>query len=385
MSGDGSQSKVGNPLWLLAELTYRCPLHCVFCSNPVDYTQHNTELSTTDWIRVLREAREIGAVQLGFSGGEPLQRDDLETLVREAHELGFYSNLITSGVGLNEARACRLREAGLDHVQLSFQDSTRELNDFLSHSRTFDLKTQVARTLKQQGYPIVLNVVIHRQNIDHVEQILAMAERLEVDYLELANVQFYGWAFLNRDHLLPSREQIARAEEATRRFRQRVGSRIHVYFVVSDYYENRPKRCMNGWGSVFLAVAADGAALPCHQARMLPGLSFPNIKETNLRWIWYESAAFNRFRGSAWMKEPCRSCPERAVDLGGCRCQAYLLTGDPANPDPVCNLVPAHSRVLDAVQKAQTTTPQSPIRFRDDSNSRRLSASGPRSPSDGTA
>ncbi len=383
MTEDGSQPKVGNPLWLLAELTYRCPLHCVFCSNPVDYIQYTSELSTGDWIRVLRDAREIGAVQLGFSGGEPLERDDLETLVREAHELGFYSNLITSGVGLNNARATRLREAGLDHVQLSFQDSTRELNDFLSHSRTFDLKMQVARTLKQLGYPIVLNVVVHRQNIDHVEQILEMAERLEVDYLELANVQFYGWAFQNRKHLLPSREKIARAEEATRRFRERMGSRIRVYFVVPDYYENRPKRCMNGWGSVFLTVAADGIALPCHQARMLPGISFPNVKAASLRSIWYESAAFNQFRGLAWMKEPCRSCPERVVDLGGCRCQAYLLTGDPANADPVCDLSPEHARVLHAVQKAQTPSDQQPLQFREDSNSRRLSASGPRSQSDG--
>jgi pyrroloquinoline quinone biosynthesis protein E len=375
MATDGSQQKIGSPLWVLAELTYRCPLHCVFCSNPVDYIQHKGELSTCEWIRVLHEARELGALQLGFSGGEPLQRNDLETLVHEAHELGFYSNLITSGVGLNDARASRLRQAGLDHVQLSFQDSTRELNDFLSHSRTFDLKMQTARTLKRQGYPIVLNVVIHRQNIDHVDQILEMAERLEVDYLELANVQFYGWAFLNREHLLPSREQVARAEEATQRFRERIGSRIRVYFVVSDYHEARPKRCMNGWGSVFLAVAADGVVLPCHQARMLPDMSFPSVRGASLRSIWYASTAFNRFRGFAWMKEPCRSCPERSADLGGCRCQAFLLTGDPVNPDPVCDLVPDHSRVLQAVDKAQAMSAPAPIRFRDDGNSRKLSAS----------
>jgi PqqA peptide cyclase len=304
--------------------------------------------------------------------------------VREAHELGFYTNLITSGVGLNDGLASRLRQAGLDHVQLSFQDSTRELNDFLSHSRTFNLKMQVARTLKQHGYPIVLNVVIHRQNIDHVSQILDMAERLEVDYLELANVQFYGWAFLNRDHLLPSREQVARAEEETQRFRERVGSRLRVYFVVSDYFENRPKRCMNGWGSVFLAITADGLAMPCHQARMLPAMSFPSVKENSLRSIWYESDAFNRFRGLTWMKEPCRSCPERTADLGGCRCQAFLLTGDPANPDPVCELVPTHSRVLEARQRAQTVATQSSIRFRDDHTSRSLSASPIKGASDDT-
>lgn len=385
MREDGSQSKAGNPLWLLAELTYRCPLHCVFCSNPVDYIRHNGELSTDEWLRVLREAREVSAVQLGFSGGEPLTRDDLETLVGEARRLGFYSNLITSGVGLDERRTFALRDAGLDHVQLSFQDSTRELNDFLSHTRTFDLKLRIARLLKAAGFPIVLNVVIHRHNIDHVEQILAMAERLEVDYLELANVQYYGWAFLNRTQLMPTRDQIARAEEATQRFRDRVGSRIPVYFVVPDYYERRPKRCMNGWGSVFLVVAADGVALPCHQARMLPGIAFPNVKETSIRSIWYESPAFNRFRGEAWMKEPCRSCPERTKDLGGCRCQAYLLSGDAANADPVCDKSFDHPRVLEAIAKSREAPPEPVLHFRDDNNSRRFSvpAAG-RTPGGGT-
>ncbi len=322
MQEDGSKSRVNNPLWLLLELTYRCPLHCVYCSNPTNYTRHMNELSTETWTRVMREAREIGAAQLGFSGGEPLMRDDLEVLVKEARSLGFYTNLITSGVGLNEKRIATLRENGLDHIQLSFQDSTRELNDFLSHTKTFELKLNIARMVKRQGYPIVLNVVLHRQNIDHIEQILAMAERLDVDYLELANTQYYGWAFLNREHLLPSREQIARAEEATARFRERVRERIRVFFVVPDYYEERPKPCMNGWGAVFLAIGADGVALPCHQARMLPGFDFPHVDKASIRWIWYESPAFNRFRGFDWMGEPCRSCPERFKDFGGCRCQA---------------------------------------------------------------
>jgi PqqA peptide cyclase len=373
MHEDGSQLRVGNPLWLLAELTYRCPLHCVFCSNPVDYIHHDNELSTSEWIRVLREARKLGAAQLGFSGGEPLTRDDLETLVHEARNLGYYTNLITSGVGLNEQRIAALREAGLDHIQLSFQDSTRELNDFLSHTRTFDLKTRVARLIKQRGYPIVLNVVLHRQNIDHVAEILEMAERLEVDYLELANTQYYGWAFLNREHLLPSREQIVRAEQVTQHFRECTSSRMRVYFVVPDYYENRPKPCMNGWGSVFLAIAADGTALPCHQARMLPGMVFPNVKEVSIRSIWYESDSFNRFRGFDWMREPCRSCSERSKDFGGCRCQAFLLTGDPANADPVCDLSPSHGLVTQAVHNAQKgLRTERPLYFRDDNNSRTL-------------
>ncbi|HEY6824967.1 MAG TPA: pyrroloquinoline quinone biosynthesis protein PqqE, partial [Steroidobacteraceae bacterium] len=328
------------PLWLLAELTYRCPLHCVYCSNPVDYTRYGEELATEDWRRVLREARELGAAQLGFSGGEPLMRDDLEALAAEAHRLGYYSNLITSGVGLNERRIAALRQAGLDHIQVSFQDSTREMNDFLSSTRTFELKRRVARLVKQHGYPMVLNVVLHRLNIDHVAQILDMAEELEADDVELANTQYYGFAYANRAQLLPSREQLERAEEATRRFRDRVGERMKIYFVVPDYYANRPKACMNGWGAVFLCVTADGVALPCHEARMLPGLEFPSVRSHSLRSIWNDSPAFNRYRGEDWMREPCRSCERRSVDFGGCRCQAYQLAGDARAADPVCKLAP---------------------------------------------
>jgi pyrroloquinoline quinone biosynthesis protein E len=365
-----SKNPSSSPLWLLAELTYRCPLHCVYCSNPVEYTRYRNELTTGSWLRVLREGRELGFVQLGFSGGEPLVRDDLEVLVAEAHSLGYYTNLITSGVGLNETRIAQLREAGLDHIQLSLQDSTRELNDFLSHTRTFDLKTRIAHLIKQQGYPMVLNVVLHRQNLDHIEQILSMAEQIGAEYIELANTQYYGWAFLNRQHLLPLREQLAHAEEATRRFRERVGSRIKVYFVVPDYYEQRPKPCMNGWGSVFMVVTPDGLALPCHEARIIPGLDFPQVQEHPLKWIWYDSPAFNRFRGFDWMREPCRSCPERFKDYGGCRCQAYLLTGDATNTDPACQLSPMHDRVTDAIELARQTKPPEPLFFRGDVNSR---------------
>ncbi|MGH8012052.1 MAG: pyrroloquinoline quinone biosynthesis protein PqqE [Candidatus Binataceae bacterium] len=373
MSEDGLKSTPGNPLWLLAELTYRCPLHCVYCSNPVDYARRQAELSTKSWIKILSEARALGAVQLGFSGGEPLMRDDLEALVREGHAFGYYINLITSGIGLNERRIAALREAGLDHIQLSFQDSTRELNDFLSHTRTFDLKLKLACLIKQHGYPMVLNVVLHRQNLDHVERILEMAERLGAEYLELANTQYYGWAYLNRQQLLPSHNQIARAEAVISDYRQRAGS-IKVYWVVPDYYERRPKPCMNGWGSVFMAITADGVALPCHQARMLPGFHFPRVLEHPLRWIWYESPAFNAFRGFGWMREPCRSCPERTKDFGGCRCQAYLLTGDAASTDPVCDLAPSHGVVIDAVARARRQTEGKPIYFRDDRNSRELSS-----------
>jgi pyrroloquinoline quinone biosynthesis protein E len=361
------------PLWLLAELTYRCPLHCVFCYNPLDYTAAGDELSTDEWLRVLREGRAMGAVQLGLSGGEPLLRDDLEIVVAEAHRLGFYSNLITSGVGLDAKRIRALEDAGLDHIQLSFQDSTREMNDFLSSTRTFDLKSRVAKLVKDHGYPMVLNVVLHRLNIDHVEEILAMAERFGAEYVELANTQYYGWGYVNRDRLLPTREQVARAEAVTQRFREKVGGRMRIFFVVPDYFENRPKPCMNGWGSVFLTITPDGTALPCHAARMLPGLAFPNVRASTLEAAWQDSEGFNRYRGDAWMKEPCRSCPEKVKDFGGCRCQAYLLTGDPANADPVCDRSALHYVVTDAVARARALSANArPILFRDDRNSRRL-------------
>jgi pyrroloquinoline quinone biosynthesis protein E len=364
----------GPPLWLLLELTYKCPLHCVFCYNPTDFARTTEELATDDWLRVLREARALGAVQLGLSGGEPLMRDDLEVIVAEAHTLGFYTNLVTSGVGLNETRIQALKQAGLDHIQLSFQDSTREMNDFLSSTRTFELKSKVAALIKGHGYPMVLNVVLHRLNIDHVAEILAMAERMGADYVELANTQYYGWAWHNRERLLPSRAQVERAERVTNEFRARAGDRIRVYFVVPDYFENRPKPCMNGLGSIFLTITPDGTALPCHAARMLPGIDFPNVRHASVATIWRDSPGFNRFRGDSWMKEPCRSCPEKAKDFGGCRCQAYLMTGDPANADPVCDKSPHHHLVTEVVARAAgPRVEERPLLFRDARNSRTIS------------
>ncbi|MEM5436912.1 pyrroloquinoline quinone biosynthesis protein PqqE [Paraburkholderia diazotrophica] len=372
-----ARSDVGPPLWLLAELTYRCPLHCAFCYNPVDYTDHRDELSTAQWINVLREARKLGAAQLGFSGGEPLMRDDLEELVAEAHRLGFYTNLITSGVGLTDARLGVLKANGLDHIQLSFQDSTQELNDFLSSTRTFDLKNRVARSIKAHGFPMVLNCVLHRYNLPHVDKIIDMALAMGAEYLELANTQYYGWAHANRAQLMPTAEQLREAEAVVERYRKEIGNRCRIFFVVPDYFETRPKRCMNGWGSVFLGVAPDGAALPCHSARSLPGLTFPNVKDMPLADIWYASDAFNRFRGFEWMKEPCRSCDEKAKDLGGCRCQAYLLTHDAANADPVCDKSEHHEQVVnvvrDAARRGAALAPdEQPVMFRNDANSRRV-------------
>jgi PqqA peptide cyclase len=362
------------PLWLLAELTYTCPLHCVFCSNPVNFAQQARELSTETWLRVLNEARELGAVQLGFSGGEPLTRKDLETLVGEARRLGYYTNLITSGVGLSEARIGALKAAGLDHIQLSFQDSTRELNDFLSHTRTFDLKRRTAALIRAHGFPMVLNCVIHRLNIDHIERVIDLALEIGAEYLELANAQYYGWAHLNRDHLIPTKAQIDHAEAVVARYRDRIGDKLRILFVVPDYFENRPKRCMNGWGNVFLTISPDGTALPCQAAKILPGMEFPSVETSTIRDIWYDSPAFNRFRGDSWMPEPCRSCPEKGIDLGGCRCQAYLLTGRVDATDPVCDKSPEHERVLQAIASAARPSVPQPLIFRAPEESRRIAA-----------
>lgn len=362
-----SSAAVRPPLWLLAELTYRCPLHCVFCSNPVDYARHGDELDTAHWKRILAEARALGAVQLGFSGGEPLLRSDLEELVAHARALGFYTNLITSGVGLTPARAGGLKAAGLDHIQLSFQDSTRELNDFLSSTRTFELKSRVARIIKDAGYPMVLNCVMHRYNLQHVGRIIEMAEEMGADFLELANTQYYGWAWLNRAALMPTAGELREAEAVVDAHRARLAGRMKVIWVSPDYADAKPKPCMAGWGSVFMVVAPDGLAMPCHSARMLPGPPLPNLRTTPLRQAWYDSEAFNRYRGQSWMSATCGTCDERHHDLGGCRCQAYLVTGDAAATDPVCPKSPERGRIDAMLEGAEAerrnaAAPQ-PLRF----------------------
>jgi pyrroloquinoline quinone biosynthesis protein E len=372
--------KPKGPLWVNAEITYKCPLHCVFCYNPLDYAStFKSELSTDDWLKVFRQSRDLGAVQLGISGGEPLMRDDVEIMVSEASQMGYYVNLLTSGIGLTEKRISAFKEGGLGQIQLSFQDSTKELNDFLSSTKTFELKSKVAKLIKEHDYPMVLNVVLHRLNIDHMDQILEMAEAMGADHVELANSQYYAWALKNRSYLMPSEEQLRKAEETTNRFREKIGNKLKLYFIVPDYYANRPKACMNGWGSVFLNVAPDGLALPCHEARMLPGLTFPNVRDHDMEWIWNESPAFNAYRGESWMKEPCRSCDDRTKDFGGCRCQAFQLTGDATNTDPVCDKSEHHHIITEQVELAQKPQPPAadikPIIFyRDDKNSKALIA-----------
>ncbi|MGP0173285.1 pyrroloquinoline quinone biosynthesis protein PqqE [Pseudomonas sp. NCHU5208] len=346
---------IGQPLWLLAELTYRCPLQCPYCSNPLDFAQQGAELSTAEWVEVFRQARELGAAQLGFSGGEPLVRQDLAELIAAARGLGYYTNLITSGIGLTEPRIAEFAEAGLDHIQISFQAADEEVNNLLAGSKkAFAQKLAMARAVKAHGYPMVLNFVTHRHNIDNIERIIELCLELEADFVELATCQFYGWAELNRAGLLSTRAQLERAERITNQWRDKLAAEKHpckLIFVTPDYYEERPKACMNGWGSLFLDITPDGTALPCHSARQLP-VQFPNVREHSLEHIWRHSFGFNRFRGDDWMPEPCRSCDEKHKDFGGCRCQAFMLTGDASNADPVCSKSAHHEVILAARRQA---------------------------------
>jgi len=367
----GSLKTPSPPRWLLAELTYSCPLQCPYCSNPVDYTNIGDELDTEEWKRVLKQSREMGAVQLGFSGGEPLIRKDLEELVQYSHQLGYYTNLITSGYKMTEARIIKLKQAGLDHIQISLQASSKELNDFLAGTKTFEEKKKTAKLIKKHGYPMVLCVVLHRQNIHQMEGILEMAIELGADFVELANTQYYGWALQNRDQLLPTQQQLQQAEAIAKTYQQSQQGNMKIYYVIPDYHESRPKACMNGWGTTFLTIAPDGQALPCHSARQLPNFDCPNIREHSISEIWNKSTAFNYFRGDDWMKEPCKSCADKDKDFGGCHCQAYLLTGDAKNADPVCGKSPHHKKIHIAIDQANKNSEQ-PLLFRNSKNSKSL-------------
>jgi pyrroloquinoline quinone biosynthesis protein E len=339
----------------LAELTYECPLHCPYCSNPLNLGHYGDELTTAEWQRVMAEARDLGVLQLHFSGGEPLRRRDLVDLVTGAHDLGLYTNLITSALGLSVGRAERLRAAGLDHVQISIQSSEAAESDRIAGTPSFERKVAAAHLVKKLGWPLTLNVVIHRHNIDRIGAVLRMAEELAADRIELANTQYYGWASRNRGALLPSRAQLDRAEAVVRAERERLADRMEIVYVLPDYYSRYPKPCMGGWAQVGLTVTPSGDTLPCPAAQSLP-LPRANVRERQLSWIWDDSPAFRAFRGTDWMPEPCRSCGRRDVDFGGCRCQAFQLTGDAGRTDPVCVLSPDHGLVTDAVHAANTGT-----------------------------
>lgn len=344
-------TSASRPFGMLAEITYACPLHCPYCSNPLNLADYREELTTAEWRRVLAEARALGVLQLHFSGGEPLLRRDLVDLVATARDLGLYTNLITSAVGLSTRRAEQLRAAGLDHVQISIQADEAGLSDRIAGTPSYERKVAAARLVKALGWPLTLNVVLHRHNIDRVDRVLALAEELGADRIELANTQYYGWAWRNRGGLLPSRAQLERAEAVVRAARQRLEGRMQVIYVIPDYYSRYPKPCMGGWGRQQLTVTPNGDVLPCPAAHIL-NLPRASVRERSLAWIWEESPLFQRFRGTEWMPEPCRSCERRTVDFGGCRCQAFLLTGDPARTDPVCYLSPDRWMVDEAIRAA---------------------------------
>jgi pyrroloquinoline quinone biosynthesis protein E len=317
--------------------------------------RHADELDTGSWLRVLRGAEELGVVQLNLTGGEPLIRDDLEELIVEARRLDLYTNLITSGIPLTLERLTRFRELGLDNVQLSIQDVRAEESDRIAGLRSFDRKLEVARWVKSLGFPLTLNVVLHRDNLDRVADVIALAEDLSADRLELANTQYLGWALRNRPALLPTREQLERARAVAAGARDRLRGKMELLFVTPDYYSEFPKACMDGWGRRFLVVSPDGLVLPCHAAHTLPGLEFENVRDHALGDIWRDSPGFNAFRGEDWMPEPCRSCDRRAIDFGGCRCQAFHLTGHAAVTDPACRLSPDHGLIEAARALAQET------------------------------
>ena len=354
----GAASMPPRPYTLVAELSYRCPLHCPYCSNPVAIRdeRYRDELETEHWARVFREAAELGVLQLALTGGEPMVRRDLDELAAAARAAGLYSTLVTAGVHLTRDRAERLREAGLDHVQVSIQSPDPEENDRIAGTRSFEKKIAAARAARELEFPLTINCVLHRQNLDRIEQILGLAEELDAQRLELANTQYYGWAAVNQQALLPTREQLERGEEAVKRFRERVGPRITVLWVLPDYFEDLPKPCVGGWGRTTIVIAPDGEALPCHAASTIPGLEFPNVRDHPLGWIWAEADAFNRFRGTDWMQEPCRSCPlgRQEEDWGGCRCPALRLAGDAAATDPVCRYAPHHGAVVAAREPRRT-------------------------------
>jgi len=371
-----SENEKHIPLWLLAEITYACPLQCVYCSNPTNFTDYKGELSTKQWKSVISQARELGSTQLGFSGGEPLVRKDLVELVAHANELDYYTNLITSAIGMNEEKIKDLKKAGLDNIQISFQAHEKALNDFISGKQSFNTKIEMTNLVKQYDYPLTLNIVIHKMNIDYIQDIMDMCLSLKADYVELANTQYYGFAKANQQQLLPTAEQLKTAEKIVHEYQARYKEIIKFYYIISDYYENRPKACMNGWGTTSLCITPDGYALPCQMARVLPNLTFPKVTENKLAWIWNDSDLFQKFRGFEWMEEPCRSCPERFKDYGGCRCQAYLLTGNACATDPVCDLSPKHDIVLKIRQQAgKEIVKEYPLIYRSPRNSKKFSKS----------
>ncbi len=343
---------------LLAELTHRCPLQCPYCANPLELERAGMELDTASWLRVLEEAAALGVLQVHFSGGEPTARRDLAILVRRAAELQLYSNLITSGVLLNEKLLDELVKAGLDHVQLSFQDVVEGEADRLGGLRGSHAgKLRAAALVRQAGLPLTLNFVVHRQNLARVPDMIALGEALGASRIEVAHVQYYGWGLVNRAALLPTRAQMDAATAAVAAGRARLKGRLTIDYVPPDYHAERPKACMGGWGRRMMNITPAGRVLPCHAAETLPGFDFPSVREAALGAIWRYSPLFQAFRGTEWMAEPCRSCDRREIDWGGCRCQAFALTGNAANTDPACALAPTHGLLMAALRASEAPPP----------------------------
>jgi PqqA peptide cyclase len=346
-----------NPLALIAEVTHRCPLHCVYCSNPLQMADASFELSTEEWTSVFQESAKLGMLHVHFTGGEPLARNDLTELIGAAHRPGLYTNLITSGIGLGEQRLNALVNAGLDHIQVSFQDSREGPANWIAGAKAHAHKIELAREIRKYKIALTVNLVVHRQNLDHLEEMIAFIEQMNPERLEIAHAQYYGWALMNRAALLPTRAQVEKAVEVVAAAEKRLAGRIRIDSVVPDYYATYPKACMGGWGQRLMLINPAGKVLPCHAAEVIPGLEFENVRQKNLEWIWQESASFRRFRGEDWMPQPCRTCERRTEDFGGCRCQALLLTGDPTATDPVCSLAPKHYIVESARSEVNFEAP----------------------------
>ena len=340
------------PYTLIAELTYRCPLRCPYCSNPIDYARHGAEIDTDTWLRVFHEAEALGVVQLNLTGGEPLLRNDLEQFIEKASKLELYTNLITSGIPLTFERLYRLQALGLNSVQLSIQSTRPPESDRIAGAPSFHRKLEAMQWVKSLELPLTMNVVLHRDNIGEIPELIALAERVSADRLELANAQYLGWALKNRVALLPTREQVATARAIAADARERLRGTMEVLFVTPDYYSVYPKSCMDGWGRRFIVVNPEGFALPCHLAHTIPGLHFENVRQCHLEEIWHHSSSFNQFRGDGWLPDPCRTCDRRARDFGGCRCQAFHVTGNAGATDPACSLSPDHAFIESARSRA---------------------------------
>jgi PqqA peptide cyclase len=351
---DASANGLPKPLGLLAELTHRCPLGCPYCSNPLALEGRADELDTRTWARVFREAAALGVLQVHLSGGEPGARRDLVEITQAAHDAGLYTNLITSAVGITAATLGKLSDAGLDHVQISIQDNEPGTADHIAgYKGAYARKEALAAEVVRLKLPLTVNAVMHRANIEHVADMVELALRLGAKRVEIAHVQYYGWALKNRAQLMPTREQVERAVATVERLRAEHHGRIVIDAVVPDYYARFPKACVGGWGRRSLNVTPSGKVLPCHAAESIPSLAFWNVREHSLADIWMNSPAFLAFRGTEWMQEPCRSCPRREQDFGGCRCQAFALTGDAAATDPVCHLSPHHAQVAEIAEARQ--------------------------------